>query len=149
MRCSKPNGSKQKRYLKDGETISSPTVSKEALVGTLVIDTMKGRDVAIFDITGAYLQAEIPREKNMLMKFRGEFVDVMCDMNPDYEQYAVEENEIRALYVRLLRTIYGCIESALLWYVFPKTLKGLGFVINPYYKCTVNKMINGKQCTIC
>ena len=23
-----------------------------------------------------------------------------------------------------------------------------GFVFNPYYKCTANKMINGKQCNI-
>ena len=28
-------------------------------------------------------------------------------------------------------------------------LKTLGFEINPYNRCTVNKMINDKQCTIC
>jgi hypothetical protein len=35
------NGSKQKKYLKHGETISSPTVSNEALLGTLVIDVLE------------------------------------------------------------------------------------------------------------
>ena len=58
------DGSKQKRYLKHGETISSPTVSLEAIVGTLLIDANEKRDVAIFDVPGAYLQAEMPREKN-------------------------------------------------------------------------------------
>jgi len=44
------DGSKQKRYLKHGETISSPPVSLEAIVGTLLIDVNEGRDVAIFDV---------------------------------------------------------------------------------------------------
>jgi hypothetical protein len=86
----------------------------------------------------------------MLMKFRDEFVDIMCDVNSEYKKYVVEENGKRVLYVRVLRAIYGCIELALLWYeLFSKTLKGLGFEINPYDKCTANEMINGHQCTIC
>ena len=57
------DGSKQKRYLKHRETISSPTVSLEAIVGNLLIDANEKRDVAIFDVPGAHLQAEMPREK--------------------------------------------------------------------------------------
>ena len=143
------NGSKQKRYLKHGETISSPTVSLEAIIGTLLIDANEGRDVAIFDVPGAYLQAEMPAEKKLLMIFRDEFVDIMCEVNPEYRQYVIEEKGKKVLYVRVLRAIYGCIESALLWYqLYVKTLKGMGFKLNPYDKCVANKMINGKQCTI-
>ena len=47
------DGSKQKRFLKHGELISSPTVSLEAIVGTLLIDAHENRDVAIFDVPGA------------------------------------------------------------------------------------------------
>ena len=50
----------KKRFLKDGETISSPTVYTEALLTTLVINSMKKWDVAIFDVPGDYLYAEIP-----------------------------------------------------------------------------------------
>jgi hypothetical protein len=97
-------------------------VSNEALLGTLVIDALEERDVAIFDVPGAYLQAEMPKEKNMLMKFRDEFVDIMCDVNPEYKKYVVMENGKRVLYIRVLRAIYGCIESAMLWYeLFSKT----------------------------
>lgn len=143
------NGSKQKRYLKHGESISSPTVSLEAIVGTLVIDAYEGRDVAIFDVPGAYLQAEMPQEKNLLMKFRDEFVGIMCEVNPEYKKYVIVENGKEVLYVKILRAIYGCIESALLWYeLYVKTLKGMGFVLNPYDRCVANKMINGKQCTV-
>ena len=37
----------------------------------------------------------------------------------------------------------------MLWYnVYNDTLKGMSFELNPYYKCTANKMIIGKQCTV-
>ena len=118
-------------------------------MGTLLIDTNEGRDVAIFDVPGAYLQAEMPREKKILMKLRNEFVDIMCEVNPEYEQYVIKENGKKVLYVKILRAIYGCIESALLWYeLYAKTLKGMNFKLNPYDRCVANKMINGKQYTI-
>ena len=144
------NGSKQKRYLKHGETISSPTVSLEAIIGTLLIDVKEGRDVAIFDVPGAYLQAEMPAEKKLLMVFRDEFVDIMCEVNPEYKKYVItDRNGKRILYVKVLRAIYGCIESALLWYeLYVKILKGMGFKLNEYDRCVANKMIDGKQCTI-
>jgi hypothetical protein len=143
------DGSKQKRYLKRGETISSPTVSTEALMGTLAIDIKEGRDIAIFDVPGAYLQAEMPKDKKVLMKLRGQFVDIMCEVNPEYIPYVIEEKGEKVLYLKVLQAIYGCIESALLWYnLFATTLQGMGFEINPYDRCVANKMINGKQCTI-
>ena len=144
------NGSKQKMYLKHGENISSPTVSLEAIIGTLLIDVKEGRDVAIFDIRGAYLQAKMPAKKKILMVFRGEFVDIMCEVNPEYKKYVTtDKNGKKVLYVKILRAIYGCIESALLWYqLYVKTLKGMGFKLNPYDRCVANKIINGKQCTI-
>ena len=53
------------------------------------------------------------------------------------------------LYLRLLKALYGCIKSALLWYeLFSSTLKDMGFVLNPYNECVANKIINSKQCTI-
>ena len=141
------DGSKQKRYLKHGETISSPTVSLEAILGTLIIDAKEDRDVAIFDVPGAYLQAEMPAEKKLLMVFRGEFVDIMCEVNTEYKKYVTtDRNGKKILYVKVLRAIYGCIESALLWYeLYVKTLKGMGFKLNPYDRCVANKMIKGKQ----
>ena len=65
------DGIKQKRFMKDGETISSSTVSTEVLMKTLIIDTMEGQDVTIFYVPGAYFHAEIPEEKKVTMKKRG------------------------------------------------------------------------------
>ena len=54
-----------------------------------------------------------------------------------------------ALYMKIERAIYGCIESALQWYkYYTEVLQGEGFKINPYDQCIANKDISGKQCTI-
>ena len=53
------------------------------------------------------------------------------------------------MYLKILRALYGCIESAMLWYhLFSSSFQEMGFTINPYDKCVANKFINGKQCTI-
>ena len=143
------NGSKQKRYLKYEEITASPAVSLEAIIGTLLIDANKERDVAIFDIPGAYLHAEMLADKKLLIVFRDEFADIMYDVNNEYRQYAREERGKKVLYMKVLRVIYRCIESALLWYqLYAKTLKGMGFTLNSCDKCVANKVINGLQCTI-
>ena len=143
------DGSKQRRYLKHDESVASPTISLESLIASLIIDAHEGRSVGIFDVPGAYLHAEIPKGKTILMKLRGEFVEIMCRVNPKYEKYVTMEGKQKVLYLRVLRAIYGCIESAMLWYqLFSSTLVKMGFDINPYDKCVANKMINGKQCTI-
>ena len=114
-----------------------------------MIDAYEERDVVIFDLPGAYLHAEMPKDKRLLMKFRDEFVDIMCKVNPEYEQDVVVEHGKRVLYVRILRAIYGCIELVLLWYeLYVSVLKEMIFQLNPYNKCVANKMINGKQYTI-
>ena len=51
--------------------------------------------------------------------------------------------------MRIIKALYGCIESALLWYeCFSSKLKGMGFKINAYDNCIANKMIDSHQCTI-
>ena len=61
----------------------------------------------------------------------------------------VIDNGKRVLYMELLRAIYGCIQSALMWYaLYANTLKDMGFEINSYDKCIASRMINGNQCKI-
>ena len=74
--------SKQKRYLKEGEIISSPTVFLEGLFCTLIVHAHEIRNLATFDAPGAYLHADIPKDKIISMKIRGDFVDIMCQVNP-------------------------------------------------------------------
>ena len=116
---------------------------------SLIIDAFEGRDVGLFDVPGAFLQAIFPDGKFIILKFEGEFVDIMVDCNPIYASEVRYENGRKVLYVRLIRALYGCMESALLWYqLYSEKLQQMGFKINQYEKCIANKVINGKQCTM-
>ena len=144
------DGRKQRKYLSEDTKISSPTVSVEEFFTTLLIDAYEGRHVATFDVTGAFLQPELPEQDHkVVLKLRGMFVDIMCRVNPEYQDTVIYEGGVKVLYMRVLRSIYGCIEAAMLWYdLYTTKLKDMGFELNPYDVCIANKIINGKKCTI-
>ena len=144
------DGSKQRKYLSADDSVASPTGSLDGFFATCAIDAKEKRNVVTYDVSGAFLQPEMPKKDGkVLLKLRDVFVDIMCDVNPEYKETIVYEKGKKTLYLLVLRSIYGCIEAALLWYeYYSKTLQEMGFKINPYDRCIANKMINGKQCTI-
>mmetsp|Transcript_26617 Transcript_26617/g.41320 ORF Transcript_26617/g.41320 Transcript_26617/m.41320 type:complete len:590 (+) Transcript_26617:1688-3457(+) len=140
------DGRPQRQYISKEEA-ASPTVSTEALLCTLVVDAHENRYVATADIKGAYLHTEM--DDYVLVKLDGEVVDVFCELNPRYKDFVVMEGNKKVLYMRLIKALYGCVKSALLWYeLYTETLKEMGFELNPYDLCVANKKINGEQCTI-
>jgi hypothetical protein len=140
------DGRPQRELYSKDET-SSPTVSTDALMLSLLIDAHERRDVATADVAGAYLHANM--EDFTLLKMEGESVDIMCSVDKNYTKYVCYENGKKVLYLKLLKALYGCVQSALLWYeLFSTTLQASGFELNPYDTCVANKTIDGKQCTI-
>jgi hypothetical protein len=128
---------------------TSPTMSLEAVLSTSTIDAFEGRDVAIVDVPGAFLTADMDEE--VLMCLRGKIAELMVKTSPEiYRKYVYfgPDNK-HVLYVKLLKALYGCLRSALLFY--QKLLGDLeenGFTLNPYDPCVANKMVNGKQLTV-
>ena len=115
---------------------------------SLLIDAKEGRDVAISDVVGAYLLAEM--KDHVIVKLTGIAVDVLCRANNSYQKFVSLEKGRKVIYLKLERALYGCIQSALLWYnTFVTKLKKDGFVLNRYDPCVANKQINGSQCTVC
>ena len=154
QRCRKIKGrtcadGRPQRAYTPREEASSPTIALESLMATLLIDTHEERDVAIFDVPGAYLHAKLPEDKFVLLQIEGPFVDIMCEVNPEYKEDVMFEGTKKVLYVQILQALYGMIESALLWYsLYIEVLEKEGFLVNEYDKCVANKMIEGKQCTL-
>ena len=104
------NGRKRRKYLKDDENYSSPTASLESIITTLVIDAHEGRDIAIADVPGAYLHAEFPESKNVILRMTDIFVDIMCEINEEYKKHVVYEinkrgKKVKCLYVKVLRAL--------------------------------------------
>ena len=92
-------------------------------MSTLVLGAYESQDVAIFYVPGAYLNVDMPDEKYFRLKLKGNFMDIMCDVNPDHIPNIRYENGNMVL-LRILKSLYVCIESALLWYkLYANTLK--------------------------
>ena len=141
------DGSKQRSTV-SREDAASPTIQLESLIMSLLIDAKEGRDVAISDVVGAYLLAEM--KDHVLVKLTGIAVDVLCRANEKYKKFVVFEKGKKVIYLKLERALYGCIQSALLWYnTFVTKLQKDGFLLNRYDPCVANKEINGSQCTVC
>ena len=71
----------------------------------------------------------------------------MCDANGSFRKHVVVEGKHKVLYVQLLKALYGCVKSALLWYRLytAEVLSNMGFALNLYDLCMANKEINGSQ----
>ena len=151
-RCGKIKGrtvadGRSQRSLYDKSETASPTIATDAHIISILIDAYEGRDVATADIAGAYHNAFM--KDFVLIRFSGETVRILCELNPKHKPFVIVENGEQVLYVRLIKAIYRCVKSAMLWYkLFSSTLQQMGFKLNPYDPCVANCEIEGKQCTI-
>jgi hypothetical protein len=84
------------------------------------------------------------------VRFTGTMVELLLKLDHNmYSPYVVYEGKEKVLYVELLKALYGTMRAArLFWEKLSNKLLNDGFVANPYDSCVVNKVINGKQCTI-
>ena len=102
------------------------------------------RQVATIDFAGAYLNADMKRR--VLMTFDPILTQLIIDIDNSYGKYVGTGGKLT---VRLDKALYGCIESAKLWYdLISSKLLGLGFIQNPYDICVFNKEVKGVQVTI-
>ena len=80
-----------------------------------------------------------------LLKLKGTFLDIICQINSEYKNNMRYKNRQKVLYMLVLRAINGCIELALKWYkLYSETLMEKGFKLNTYAICVANKLVNGK-----
>jgi hypothetical protein len=145
-------GNKQRDYIPK-EDASSPTVATESVLLSCIIDAEEGRDVAVIDIPNAFIQTRVEDEKDMaFIKIRGVLVDILVEIAPDiYKSYVSQDKKgSKQLLVQCQNALYGTMVASLLYYrKFVKSLTAIGFTLNPYDPCVANKMIRGKQMTIC
>jgi hypothetical protein len=79
-------------------------------------------------------------------------VDILVSIAPDvYGPYvSTTKAGQKVLLVQCLNAVYGTMVAALLYYKkFVKSLTKQWYRINPYNGCMANKVVKGKQVTIC
>jgi hypothetical protein len=132
---------------------SSPTVVTESVIVISVIDAKEEHDVATLDIPNAFIQTAVFDKKwHVIICIRGKLVDILVKLAPEvYRPYVtIDKNGNKQILVECLNAIYGTMVAGLLYYKkFTDSLMMNGFEVNPYDAYVWNKMIDGKQCTIC
>jgi hypothetical protein len=147
-------GNKQHDYITK-EDVSSPTVIAEAVMLTCVIDAQEDRDVAVVDIPNAFAQTVVSKEDadhRVIVRIRGPLVNILVSIVPDVYGLYVPTTKTgqKVLIVECLNAVYGTMVAALLYYKkFVKSLVKQGFKLNPYDGCVTNKIVKGKQITMC
>jgi hypothetical protein len=129
------------------DDVSSPTVSTAATFLVAAVAAQERRDVATLDIRGAYLNASM-KEHEVLMRLDAKLAMILTKIRPDYLPFLDKDG---TLVVQLDKALYGCVESAKLWYDhLRKSLEAMGFTVNANDICTFNKgsISGGDQCTI-
>ena len=68
----------------------------------------------VSDVLNTFIKVNMPEK---LDKITGTLVDILLNTNPElYGGYIVYENGKEALYVKIIKAIYGMLESTILWY---------------------------------
>ena len=138
------NGSQQDKTIFDD--LSSPTAAISSIFMVLATAAKERRKKATIDVTGAYLNAKMTGEM-VVMELDALVASIVKRVAPDAEQYTDERGR---MLVVLDKALYGCVQSAKLWYDNVSAhLRKTGYVPNDVDPCVMNKMVNGKQCTIC
>jgi hypothetical protein len=112
------NGSIQQKFIKK-EGPSSPAVATESILTTGIIEAQEKRDVMTIDIPNAFVQtsAGLTKDgKRIIMKIRGSLVDMLVELDSQtYKEHVLLENGSKILYVYVQKSIYGMLQSALLF----------------------------------
>ena len=142
-------GDGQDRNLYSRIDTSSPTASTSAILIVAQLAAAERRHIISLDIGSAYLNAKMPKDdtnKLVFMAIAPTIADILIDLDPDYKKFQRSNGSV---IVELDQALYGCIESALLWYKELSSFLGsIGFSPNPYEKCILNKEQSGHQTTI-
>ena len=130
--------------------ISSPTVSINSVFMLIALAVTQKKHFITFDIAQAYLNAEMPDEVYMTLDKLT--TRLLVEIDPSYKAYVeTNKNGNEEVTVKLNKALYGCVQSARLWYNTLSTyLKTVGFETNPVDQCVFNRRSEkGEQTSVC
>jgi Reverse transcriptase (RNA-dependent DNA polymerase) len=126
------NGSSQRSYIEKKEA-TSPTALTEAIMITAAIEADENRDIMTVDIPNAFVQTEIEnKDERVMMKIKGQLAEMLVKIEPEvYENYLIEEDNEKVIYVQVLKALYGMLQASLLFYKkLRKDLEEIGLTPN-------------------
>lgn len=121
-------------YLHEETSSYTPAVSSIFVV--TAIAAYEKRKVKTLDFTAAYLNAQM--KKKVFMKINKTITNFLLELKGDWSPFVDIKGELT---VRLKKALYGCLESAVLWYEkLVSFMKSIGFNVSGYDKCVLFKI---------
>jgi len=76
--------------------------------------------VSQHDIPIAFIQSQVEKQDKdghrTIMKIHGPLVKILCEMNPKYKEFVIDEHSRQALYMHIIKALYVLMISANLFY---------------------------------
>jgi hypothetical protein len=84
------------------------------------------------------------------VKLQGPLAELLTKVDPElYTKYVTTERGKSVMYVQLQKALYGTLTASMLfWKDLSGHLSNEGYKANAYDPCVMNKVVNGKQCTV-
>ena len=101
-------------------------MANEAMFLTAVINALEGCKVAVFNVPGSFMQADM--DELVHIRFTGKMVDLLLEIDREmYEPCVTTEGKQKVMYVELLKALYGTLHAArLFWEKLSGKLKEWG-----------------------
>ena len=89
-------------------------------------------------------------DKLIHIKLEGKVALLLAKIETSYKRFMTYERGQPVIYAKFLKALYGTMQADLLFWknLTSFLVDDMGFEVNPYDSCVVNKIVNGKQCTI-
>jgi hypothetical protein len=120
------------------EETSSYTPATSSIFVVAAISAFEKRKVKTLDFTAAYLNALM--KKKVFMKINKTISNFLIDIKGDWKTFLDDRGELTVI---LKKALYGCLESAVLWYDrLVNFMLDLGFKVSGYDKCVLFKIFD-------
>ena len=108
---------------------TSPACSITGLFAHAAMVSLENEEVVVTDVTCAYLNAAMPKsnpDKLVFVRIDAFITSMLITVDPSMKKFVTISG---TLIVELDKALYGCIESARLWFnEITSTLKNMGFI---------------------
>ena len=124
-------GHRQHRGSYDEDETAAPTCTMSSIFMLAALASRTGEHVIGIDVPGAYLNAT--PSKKIHMRLDRDMTAMYVELVPSAHDMVNAEG---CVIVRLLKALYGCVESAMLWYEHLRSfLASIGFEHCPHDPC--------------
>lgn len=128
------------------EDTTSPTIATIHVMILLAVAAKERRKLRVLDIGNAFLEADMKSGEEVYVELDQMSSRILGMIDPTTVPFLDDKGKFVA---RLDKALYGCIQSARLWFLkLTEVLKSYGFICNPCDPCVMNKMVDEIQITI-